>query len=171
MEFLLVIAVLAIVIIFVLTRRQGAIGRNERPSSKTLPDHLPVKAKTYFFSRSENAFYTSLTAMLEGTPYRVFPNVRLNDLFQITADSSQRSSVYNRLRDKHVDFLVVSARDYKPLFAIELDGASHERATQQQRDVVKDLVFKSGGLALVRLDARQPHTAASLREVLGKYLK
>lgn len=43
----------------------------------------------------------------EGTPSTVFPNVRLNDLCTIT-DREQRQSTYNRLPDKHADFLIMS---------------------------------------------------------------
>ena len=70
-----------------------------------------------------------------------------------------------------MDFLLVELPNYRPVLAIELDGTSHETEKQQYRDAVKDVAFKSGGLLLVRLDARQPHTPSSIREVLAAHLK
>ena len=76
----------------------------------------------------------------------------------------------NRLRDKHVDFLIVTRDSYHPWLAIELDGASHEREVQQTRDQVKDLVFRSAELTLLRLDARQTHSTSSLQARLAPHL-
>lgn len=131
----------------------------------TVPDVLPLEVKRYFFSRDENAFFGVLEGVLAGTPYRVFPNVRLNDLFRITAET-QRGPVYARLRDKHVDFLIVNASNaHRPVLAIELDGASHQAQRQQHRDAVKDVAFRSAGLRLVRLPSRA-YSAAELRTLL-----
>lgn len=124
-----------------------------------VPDHLPVKVKRYFFSQDENAFFRSLEESLVNSPYRVFPNVRLEDLFSIT-DNTNRASVRGRLKAKHVDFLIVDAsQDFKPVMAIELDGRSHQRERQQYNDQVKDVIFRSAGLPLFRLESRryQPH--------------
>lgn len=133
-------------------------------------ERLPVRTKQYFFSRSENTFFKVLTQTLEGTPYRIFPNVRLNDVFTIEAPKSERQAVYAKLRDKHVDFLIVMVENYRPVCAIELDGVSHETEIQQNRDGVKNLVFESAGLPLVRLDARTAHTTSTVMSLLRTYL-
>ncbi len=164
---LLIVAVVVLVIVAALAT---ALKGGRKSSGASVPTTLPVKAKEYFFSRSENAFFTGLERALEGTRYRAFPNVRLNDLFKITS-SENRGAIYARLRDKHVDFLLVELPDYRPVLAIELDGASHDTEKQQYRDAVKDVAFKSGGLLLLRLDARQAHTSSSIREVLTAHLK
>ena len=131
----------------------------------TVPDRLPVQVKRYFFSRDEHAFFGALEEALAGTSYRVFPNVRLNDLFKITAQEG-RQATYARLRDKHVDFLIVDgAAAYRPVLAIELDGASHGSEKQQHRDAVKDVAFRSAGLRLVRLPSRS-YSVGELRERL-----
>ncbi|WP_081851615.1 DUF2726 domain-containing protein [Deinococcus sp. RL] len=130
-----------------------------------VPGRLPVEVKRYFFSRDERAFFGALEEALAGTPYRVFPNVRLNDLFRITVQEG-RGATYARLRDKHVDFLIVDgAAAYRPVLAIELDGASHASEQQQHRDAVKDVAFRSAGLRLVRLPSRA-YSAGELRERL-----
>ena len=172
---LIVVAVTALIGIAVLvkpgrsTGSAPAQGRQGKAPSAALPESLSVTVKRSFFSRSELAFFDTLTATLEHTPYTVFPNVRLNDIFIIGGDDKR--STYNRLRDKHVDFLIVTRDDGShPRLAIELDGASHEREVQQKRDQVKDLVFRSADLILLRLDARQSHSTSSLRAHLAPHL-
>ncbi|MGY2895023.1 DUF2726 domain-containing protein [Deinococcus sp. UYEF24] len=177
MEFLLIVVALLALIggaVLVKSKGRGDSGSpREEQKRGALPDSLPVTVKRSFFSRSELVFFGTLTAVLEGTPYTVFPNVRLNDLFTIggvTTGGEEKRSTYNRLRDKHVDFLIVSRDGYTPTLAIELDGASHETEVQQKRDQVKDLVFRSAGLTLLRLDARQPHLAPTLAAQLASHL-
>ncbi len=175
MGFLFIVVVVILLIgVAVVVKSRGSTGSASaqggqgKASSAVLPESLPVTVKRSFFSRSELVFFGSLGAVLEHTPYTVFPNVRLNDIFAISRDDKR--STYNRLRDKHVDFLIVTRDGYHPRFAIELDGASHEREVQQKRDHVKDLVFRSAGLTLLRLDARQPHSTASLQAHLAPHL-
>lgn len=132
-----------------------------------VPDTLPVKTKQWFFSRSESAFFKELEAALP-PGYRVFPNVRLNDLFLIQPGAQQRAT-YARLRDKHVDFLIVRTEDFRPYLAIELDGASHDQAQQQYRDAVKDVVFRSAGLTLLRLRAEPNYRQQELALMLAPY--
>lgn len=145
-------------------------GIKEKPAAPeapkgTVPDALPLEVKRAFFSRDENAFFAALEESLTGTPYRVFPNVRLNDLFTITAQEG-KNAVYARLRDKHVDFLIVDATAaYRPVLAIELDGRSHQTGKQQHRDAVKDVAFRSAGLKLLRLPSRV-YSAAELGGLL-----
>lgn len=141
-------------------------GVKEKPTPhSTVPEALPLEVKRHFFSRDESTFFGALEEALAPTPYRVFPNVRLNDLFRITAQEG-RNAVYARLRDKHVDFLIVDASAaFRPVLALELDGRSHENAKQQRRDAVKDVAFRSAGLRLLRLPSRV-YSAAELGERL-----
>lgn len=160
----LVVALVVIVVVVFLGRRTQR--RAPVVMGGALPDRFPLKTKGYFFSRSESALYSALTTALEGTPYRVFPNVRLNDVFLIEAQGTERASTLGRLRDKHVDFLIVEGANFRPVLGIELDGASHRSERQQARDAVKNLAFKSAGLPLVRLDAARSHTSPALRELV-----
>lgn len=151
--------------------RQGRQqAQHEAPKSASMPENLPLRTKQYFFARSEAAFLATLEQTLPAG-YRVFPNVRLNDLFLITTkDAKQKQGAYARLRDKHVDFLVVALPEHRPVVAIELDGASHDNDKQQYRDAVKDVAFRSAGLPLVRIKSEVQHSPDSLRAVLSSHL-
>lgn len=144
----------------------------ERPAQgkPDLPDSLPVSAKRWFFSQSERTLFLSLLKTVEGTPYSVFPNVRLNDIFLIAKSAQDQRGTYARLRDKHVDFLIVEGSDFRPVLAVELDGASHDNEVQQFRDEVKNVAFRSAGVPLIRLDAQKYYSPAALRTTLSEHL-
>lgn len=79
--------------------------------------------------------------------------------------------MYARFRDKHVDFLICERKNYQPVLGIELDGASHDRSEQKYRDAVKETVFKSAGLPLVRFRNEDKPSPATLAETLRGYLR
>lgn len=182
MVWFLVLLVLALLVAFLMTARRSPVLRGpvaqlesdlpavERgPATPTVPEHLDVAVKLCFFSRSEHHFFRALEQALPAG-YRVFPNVRLNDVFVITAPLEQRRGTYARLRDKHVDFLIVALPDHRPVAALELDGRSHDNSQQQHRDAVKDTAFRSAGLPLLRVRVEEAHTPASLQALLWPHL-
>lgn len=157
------IVVVAVIAVLALIRSLEQGG-----GKKKVPTSLPVKAKKYFFSRAEREFYETLRRALP-VGYVAFPNVRLQDIFYIAAKGKERRGVYARFQDKHVDFLIVDAKDYRPVLGIELDGSSHDRAEQKYRDAVKETVFRSAGLPLVRFRNEDKLSPPALAKALGEY--
>ena len=49
--------------------------------------------------------------------------------------------------------------------AIELDGRSHQRERQQYNDQVKDVIFRSAGLPLYRLESRRNRPGEIIEKV------
>lgn len=142
-------------------------GQEGQRGATAVPESLPLKVRRDFFTRDEAAFFEALEAATADLPYRVLTKVRLGDLFDIT-DKVNSGATRGRLKDKHVDFLLVNTRDhYRPVLAIELDGVSHTTEQQQYRDAVKDVAFRCGGLKLLRVPSRT-YTAAQVREMLHK---
>ncbi|MNK77982.1 hypothetical protein D3C87_976000 [compost metagenome] len=107
-----------------------------------------VDAKPYFFFAAENRFFATLVPVAQALDLVVFPKVGLNDIFKDRkgADRGQ----YNRYAQMHVDYLLVTRKDFKPVVGIELDGSSHQGEKQKARDQKKAAVFKAAGLPLVR---------------------
>jgi Protein of unknown function (DUF2726) len=131
------------------------------------------KRKTYFFTRSENEFFgllqrTLKERTLEGRNVIVFPKVRVADILET---SSGGLAGFNRISQKHVDYLLVSLPDFQPILAIELDGKSHRSEKQQARDAVKDQAFKSANLPLVRVPVSRDLSDVMLLSMLEPHLK
>jgi len=161
----LALALAGVVLLVTLWDRRSLRQMASAPSP-AFPVVFPVKVKRSLLTRSERAFYQALCEVVP--PGRlVLTAVRLSDLFSVQAQPEQMAA---RLRDKHVDFLVVSLPDFRPLVGIELDGASHGAAEQAYRDAVKDGLFQSGGLRLLRFGTRRLPTPEQLRHALDGLL-
>ena len=71
---------------------------------------------------------------------------------------------YNRYAQMHVDYLLVTAKDFRPVAGVELDGKSHESERQADRDGRKNEVFKAAGLPLLRFTNGVDPSPESLRQ-------
>jgi very-short-patch-repair endonuclease len=87
--------------------------------------------------------------MIAPLPLTVMSKVRLNDL--IEAEGDDKRSMNNRISQLHVDFVLLSQPEFKPVLVIELDGSSHASERQQTRDAKKDAALKAARLPLMRL--------------------
>jgi Protein of unknown function (DUF2726) len=140
---------------------------NSEPSSAK-HSGFSYKRKQFFFTRSENDFFGLLQRTLEGRNLIVFPKVRVADVLETTGGGL---AGFNRISQKHVDFLLVSLPDFQPVMAIELDGKSHGSQKQQARDAIKDQVFKSAGVPLVRVPVSRDLSDVMLLSILEPHLK
>jgi len=113
------------------------------------PDPLPYRLRDDFLSPAEKSFYQVIKGMV-GNYFTICPKVSLADLFFVTRPNENKSA-YNRINRKHVDFVVCDPKTMVPLFAIELDDSSHERADRVERDAFVDMVFEVAQLPLLHV--------------------
>jgi len=112
---------------------------------------LPYKVKQYLFSRSEHEFLRILHEQIDMNRYLVFPKVRLADFIAVTARGKEYQGWWNKIRSKHVDFLIWDVQQNKIALAIELDGKSHDSEKMQVRDEFINNLYERIGIKLQRL--------------------
>jgi len=112
---------------------------------------LPYRLIGYFFTRSEQMFFDILSEKIDKKYYTIFPKVRLADFVQVTASKEEYTPWWNKIRSKHIDFLIWDNVQRKIKLAIELDGKSHESEKGQVRDAFVEKVYSSIGVELVRV--------------------
>jgi hypothetical protein len=115
---------------------------------RALRRRFRVSAVERFFTKAEDAFYRDLQPLANEHGAVVFAKVGLKDLFRDRPGAARGQ--FFRYAQLHVDFLIVSAHDFRPLVGVELDGTSHRAPVQHARDRKKDAVFKAAGLPLLR---------------------
>ena len=102
----------------------------------------------------------------------VFTKVNLADLFFVaTGDHRQNRALANRVDRKHVDFLVCDLKSVRPIFALELDDASHARADRKTRDELVAAVFAAAGLPLLRVPVKTGYAPQEIQSLLNPYLQ
>ena len=91
----------------------------------------------------------------------VLTKVRLADLFFVSRPN-ENISYLNRIAQRHVDFVLCTPVTMKPKVGIELDDASHEKESTQERDAFVDRVFESAGLPLLRMPVQREYQAQDI---------
>lgn len=137
-------------------------------------DALPIKICQHLFGPGESNLYAELLATLAGSSYKVFPNVRLGQIFQETGDSS--APTLGLLRDQAVSFLVVETPGFRPILGLMLEGQAYG-ADNQARSALPapnaelvTLAFRSARLPLLHIDAKRNIDAEELTSLITPHL-
>ena len=124
---------------------------------------LPYRLRDDFLSPAELSFFRVLAPLL-GAEYLLQSKVRLADLFFV-ARPNENKSAFNRIAQRHVDFVVCEAGTLRPRLGIELDDASHNRSDRQERDAFVEGVFAAAELPLLHFPVQREYNP---REVAAR---
>ncbi|WP_454744133.1 DUF2726 domain-containing protein [Cupriavidus necator] len=113
-----------------------------------------------FLRQDEILLYERLTAALKDT--HVFPQVAMSAFVQ---HSGKSQAARNLFAQKYVDYLICERKTMRPLYVIELDGASHGSANAQRRDKQKNDVLESAGIPIMRYTSKD----VDLKTILSDY--
>jgi|GEM_PF-195212 len=144
----------------------GIFGRKKSKNSagnleEKLPSPLPYRLKGPL-SPAEYQFYQQARDILRGK-YMICPKVVLSELLAVTStDRSVYQTALNKISRKSVDFVVCDAESMQPVYAIELDDASHDRPDRQERDNFVDHLFATVGLPLVHIRYQREYSHQEL---------
>lgn len=124
------------------------------------PEALPYCLRDDFLSVAEFSFYKVLLSLI-GPRLTIQSKVRLADIFFV-ARPNENISHFNRITNKHLDFLVCDTLTMRPLFAVELDDSSHQRRDRQERDDFVESVCRVAGLPLLRFRAQREYNTKEI---------
>lgn len=140
----LILVIAIITFIAILTGRGGAPQSTVPPQPKA-PEPPMYRKRSSIMNNSERAFFFELHKQLP-PGYYVFPNMRIADMIDAI---SGRGFYYrrNKILPKHIDFLICDSY-FKPVVALELNGASHHRPDRIERDELVRKIFEDAKLPL-----------------------
>ena len=116
---------------------------------------LLSKAEKYFYNILREAFST----------HTILPKVRLADLIEADRRHPNWQSNFNRIKSKHIDFIICDAW-LCPLLAVELDGSSHQRIDRQERDDLVDQILREAALEIVHVSRQKRYCQSDIRQLL-----
>ncbi len=140
--------------------------QSPKPSSN---GDFPYRRRDYLLTKAEKCFFDALRPAI-GDSLHISVKPRLADLFFIVKGTGKYQSHFNRIKAKHVDFILCRPQDMRPVLAIELDDRSHQAARRVERDNFVDDLFSQTGLPLLRVKASNRYNVASLRQSIDSHV-
>lgn len=123
----------------------------------------PYKKKRYFFSVAELKFYELLKEII-GDHYFIYPKVRICDIIEATGKNNY--SDFNRIKSKHVDYLICSKNPITSKIIIELDDKSHNTPKRQDRDKFVDEIFANSEIPIVHIRVQYSYSKEEITKKL-----
>lgn len=131
------------------------------------PDWPYVRQPKGLLSKGEFSFFRVLQQAC-GDRYVVCPKIRLGDLLTVKKGTEKWQSYFNKIKSKHIDYVLCDPQTMHVVAAVELDDASHNSEKARQRDEVKDKACQAAGLPLVRFKAKRSYDPAAIEGELAK---
>ena len=110
---------------------------------------------------NEQDFYRCLK-FVTNDKFVILSKIRVADIFKVKGGKGFYQE-FNRIKAKHIDFLICSPRTFKPLLAIEVDDKSHDRPSRKKRDDFINALFESSELPILRYKAKKQYLVEEVR--------
>lgn len=157
-----------VLILFAIVVALLLVLKARRPREDNGPSYVGREA---LFTPAERSFLGVLEQALDSR-YRVFGKVRLGDLVRPAKglDAGNRTTAWNRINQKHVDFVVCTSDDLEPVGVLELDDQSHSREERAGRDRLVDHALATAGIPVVRFSVKRGYDLQDVRSRLTAML-
>ena len=161
---LIILLVVAAIIAFAL-KTAGALQNNSSASAND-PD-LQYERRAHLMTPAERSFFGVLEQALEQNWY-IFSKVRLEDIIQVKKgiDKKKAFGLRNRIKSRHIDFILCDRKTLETVMCIELDDASHKRKDRIERDKFIDSALSVADVPIVRIPAKASYSVEFIKSQL-----
>lgn len=129
-----------------------------------LHEKLPYEMNETILTERERSFYRILRPIADKLELQICPKVRVADIVSIEKGTRDWQKWFNKIRSKHVDFLLCDY-DMNIVLIIELDDRSHETERAKKNDALKNAIF---GNKLVRIRSLKDDVEGIITTALKK---
>jgi len=165
--------ILTLALIFIFLDKSGIAdkiiykirNRNDNDSS----EYLPYTRTEYFFTITERNFYNKIVPIAEKMNTVIFSKVRLADLISVKEKSKDYYKHWNKIKSKHIDFVICDKNSYKPLFVLELDDKSHEKENRIERDKFVDNALSNAKVPIFHIKVSNSYNEDYINEIFKTF--
>lgn len=126
--------------------------------------------KTKLFTPAERSFLGVLYQTVNNHA-KIFGKVRVADvLTPIKSSRSTWQKAFNKISNKHFDFLLCNNDDFSVICAIELNDKSHQSDKKKQRDNFLKEICDNASLPLIQITTKQFYSINEIKDILKLYL-
>lgn len=123
---------------------------------------FPYEKVDSIVTKTEKEFLQVLLSIIPLEDFHVLSKVRLADIVKVRKGTNNYMKYFNKIKSKHIDFLICDSVDFEPLLAIELDDPSHLSEEAQDRDYIKNKVLESAGIPILRIKTQKKYNKDSI---------
>lgn len=123
---------------------------------------FPFEKADSIVTKTEKEFLKVLLAIIPAEDFYVFSKVRLADIAKVKKGTNNYMKHFNKIKSKHIDFLICDSVDFEPLLAIELDDPSHLTEEAKGRDHIKNKVLEAAEIPILRIKTQKKYNKESL---------
>lgn len=123
---------------------------------------FPYELNETILTERERSFYRILKPIADKLELQICPKVRVADIVSIKKGTKDWQKWFNKIRSKHVDFLLCDY-DMNIVLMVELDDSSHNSERARKNDEFKNRLF---GGRLVRIRSLKEDVEAALVSAL-----
>lgn len=153
LEFLILIGLIfGIVIILALLTPKKSVSYN-------------FTSRKYLLTKAELNFYKNLLTVLP-SEYVVMCKVRLADIVSTKETGKAWTSANNKIRSKHIDFVIMNSNTSEIAQCIELNDKSHLLPARADRDFFITSVFQSAAIKITTIPVKNAYTQEELLAVI-----
>lgn len=147
MIFIIIILVIIIFILAYLNVRK----ENENKEENKIEEKMPYKKK-YLLTKNEWSFYKKIKPICDKNNLHIISKVRLADIVEVekSLEYKEKQKYFNKIKNKHIDFIICNPENLAILVLIELDDKSHERKNRIARDEFVNKLCEKVGYKLIR---------------------
>ncbi len=125
--------------------------KNESESEEKVDiEKIPYRRK-YLLTKHEYGFYKNLKEIADKLNLSVLAKVRLADLVEVSAevDTKEKRTYTNKIKSKHIDFMLCNKENLYPELLIELNDNSHKKEDRAKRDIFVEKVLEKAGYKIL----------------------
>lgn len=162
---------IALVVLVALAIIIATIVAKKPPKKENTKQEFPYIKRGSLFTPAERSFLGVLNQAVDSKA-QIFGKVRVADV--ITTEKgltpSIRQTAFNKISNKHFDYLLCDKADLSVLCAIELNDSSHNSEKTKKRDAFLEGACEAANIPLVQIKAQATYNINEIKAELEKYL-
>ena len=134
-------------------------------------DLFPYAARESLMTESELRFFAVLEEALADT-FRIHSKVRLEDIIRVRSETDPRTAftARNRIKSRHIDFVLCDPDTLEIVASVELDDRSHDRPDRMKRDDFVDEALRVSGIPCIRFAVQDQYCPKEIRGAIERWL-
>lgn len=149
----IIFLIIAIIILAVLNvKNQNKLKENEEQEDSKTDEKMPY-TKKLLLTKNEWSFYKKIKPICDENNLHIISKVRLADLVEVKKelDYKEKQKYFNKIKNKHIDFVLCNPSNLAVIALVELDDKSHDNKDRAERDEFINKLCESVGYTIIRV--------------------